>query len=210
MTDLDGHSQPNPRINAASREDRALHELLGVCRGILLDGVVTEDEAIGLRSWMDANPEAAYQWPGSVIAGRLNRMFEDLRIDDAERADLRDTLEMLVEGHVSTMTGANATTSLPLDQPAPTVEFDGNVFVLTGRFAFGPRRVCQGAVQELGGVCEPRITQRTNYLVLGTFASRDWAHTSYGRKIEQAVEYRDDKGLPLAIVAEDQWATAFD
>lgn len=124
--------------------------------------------------------------------------------------DLRDVLEKLVRATSATMTRANATTSLPLDQPPPAVEFDGSVFVFTGRFAFGPRRVCEGAVEGLGGVCEPRITQRTNYLVLGTFTSRDWAHTSYGRKIEQAVAYRDAKGLPLAIVAEDHWATVID
>lgn len=207
MAELDSHNQPNPRINASSREDRAIHELLGCCRGVLYDGIVNDDEAIGLASWIQANPEAADRWPGSVIAGRLNRMMADLVIDEEECEDLRDLLEKLVSGHMSQLTRDNATTQLPLDDPAPELEFDGHVYVFTGKFALGPRAVCERTVQELGGSCDPRITQRTNYLVLGTFASRDWAHTSYGRKIEQAVEYRE-KGIPLAIVGEDHWAEA--
>jgi len=43
--------------------------------------------------------------------------------------------------------------------------------------------------------------------VLGTFGSRDWVHTSFGRKIETAIRYRD-KGAPIAIVSEDHWAAS--
>lgn len=207
MTFLDPDHQPPPGINAASRTDRALHELLGVCRGILYDGVVVEDEAIGLDGWISANPDVARAWPGRVIAARLNRMPEDLRVDEEECEDLRMLLEELVAGHVSSTTRENATMTLPLDRPAPELEFDGRVFVFTGKFALGPRAVCERTVCEMGASCEPRITRRTTYLVLGTFASRDWAHTSYGRTIEQAVEYRD-AGVPLAIVSEDHWAEA--
>ncbi len=81
----------------------------------------------------------------------------------------------------------------------------GRVFVCSGQMAFGPRRECERHVALFGGICEATITRRTNYLVLGTFASRDWAHTSFGRKIQKAVEYRD-AGHQLAIIGEDHWA----
>ncbi len=51
------------------------------------------------------------------------------------------------------------------------------------------------------------MTQRTNYLIIGTFGSRDWVHTSFGRKIEKAVQYRI-AGCRLAIVGEDHWAAS--
>ena len=79
------------------------------------------------------------------------------------------------------------------------------MFVLTGRFAFGPRRDCERQVLNRGGECDPNITKRTNYVVIGTFGSRDWAHTSFGRKIEKAVAYRQS-GLPLSLLCEDHWA----
>jgi hypothetical protein len=43
----------------------------------------------------------------------------------------------------------------------------------------------------------------------GTFGSRDWVHTSFGRKIQKAVDYRTS-GSRLAIVGEDHWARCID
>jgi hypothetical protein len=41
-------------------------------------------------------------------------------------------------------------------------------------------------------------------LVIGVFASRDWANTNFGRKIERAVKLRDS-GSGLAIISEEHW-----
>ncbi len=49
------------------------------------------------------------------------------------------------------------------------------------------------------------VRLRTRYLIIGTFGSRDWVHTSFGCKIQKAVEYRSD-GSGLAIVGEEYWA----
>jgi NAD-dependent DNA ligase len=103
------------------------------------------------------------------------------------------------------LAGEDAATDLPLDRPPPVIQWPESVFVFTGKFAFGPRRDCERQVQNLGGVCEPNITQRTNYVVIGTFGSRDWVHTAFGRKIEKALGYRES-GIQLAILAEDHWA----
>ena len=77
--------------------------------------------------------------------------------------------------------------------------------MFTGKFAFGPRKECERQVHSLGGRCEESVTQQTNYLIVGTFGSRDWVHTSFGRKIEKAVAYRRS-GMGLAIISEDHWA----
>jgi hypothetical protein len=57
---------------------------------------------------------------------------------------------------------------------------------------------------QTGGVCDADVTKRTNYLIIGTFGTRDWLHTSFGRKIEKAVSLRES-GLRIAIAAEDHW-----
>ena len=74
-----------------------------------------------------------------------------------------------------------------------------------GSLRSGPRKECERQVHSLGGRCEESVTQQTNYLIVGTFGSRDWAHTSFGRKIEKAVAYRRS-GMGLAIISEDHWA----
>jgi hypothetical protein len=62
-------------------------------------------------------------------------------------------------------------------------------------------------VTERGGSCEGNVTRRTSFLVIGTFGSRDWQHSSYGAKIRRAVELRDS-GFALRIVGEDHWAAS--
>ena len=75
---------------------------------------------------------------------------------------------------------------------------------VTGKFAFGPRSEIEKLIEERGGELSNSITKKVNYLVIGTFSSRDWIHSSYGRKIEKAVEYRDN-GDDIAIISEDHF-----
>lgn len=205
---MDPHGQPyNLRFNRARRAERDLSELLGLAKGVLADGVVNESEADFVRQWVQAHPDAVGQWPVSVLQERLCRIYDDGRIDETERRDLAELLSSLVGGRAGIIVGEDAATDLPVDPPPPQFIWSGSVFVFTGQFAFGPRRECERYVARLGGVCEQTVTRRTNYLVIGTFGSRDWVHTPFGRKIEKAVEYRT-AGQSLAIVNEDHWAAA--
>jgi NAD-dependent DNA ligase len=76
--------------------------------------------------------------------------------------------------------------------------------VFTGKFAFGTRSECQRHVAKLGAVSGNDVTLQTRYLIIGTFGSRDWVHTSFGRKIQKAVKYRE-AGNRIVIAAEDPW-----
>ena len=207
-SNLDAHGQPfNIRFNRARRAERDLSELLGLTKGLLADSVVTEDEAIHLGEWVLGHPDAVEQWPVGRLAERLTRIFQDGRIDDDERLELKEILESVVGGKAGMILGEDSATELPFDRPPPVIVWSGSIFVFTGKFAFGTRAECQRQTVRLGGVCEQDIATRTNYLVIGTFGSRDWVHTPFGRKIEKAVGLRTS-GIPIAIVAEDHWAVS--
>jgi hypothetical protein len=77
--------------------------------------------------------------------------------------------------------------------------------VFTGRFVYGPRRDCEREVSQRGRTCEQNVTRRTAFLAIGTFRSRDWAQSSYGRKIQRVVDFRAS-GQGLKIVGDDHWA----
>jgi len=204
----DPHGQPfNIRFNRARRAERDLSEMLGLVKGVLADGVVTQAEAAVLKEWVSRHPDAAEQWPVNTLKERLERIFADGKVDKAEQRDLFDLLESIVGGKAGIITGEDAACELPVDRPPPKLKWTDSVFVFTGKFAFGPRLDCERAVIKLKGVCERGVTKRTDYLIIGTFGSRDWVHTSFGRKIEQAVEYRD-AGESLAIVGEEHWVRA--
>ncbi|HVL67169.1 MAG TPA: BRCT domain-containing protein [Vicinamibacterales bacterium] len=208
---LDEHGQPlSGFLNRKRRIERDVSELLGLAKGFLCDGVVTDEEASFLRAWGTNHPDALSQWPVSLIFSRLRQFFADGRIDDEERRELHELLGSLVGGTSSLLLGYEGATTLPLDQPPPLICYGPDeVFVFTGKFAFGTRAHCERVVKERGSRCEPNVTRRTTFLVLGTFGSEDWVHTSYGRKIERAVELRAS-GFPVRIVGEDHWTGAAD
>ena len=208
MTDVDHDGQPfNLLFNAARRLERDISEMLGLTKGLLADGVISEEETVLLKNWANARPEVVSQWPGNILHERLTRIFVDGVVTEDERKDLASLLNDLVGGRAGIICGQNAATNLPLNQPPPQIVFPNRIFVFTGKFAFGSRSSCESTVAERGGISEPRVTSRTSYLVIGTFGSRDWVQTSHGRKIELAVEYRD-KGKPVALISENHWASA--
>lgn len=200
---FDEDGQPlNVVWNCQRRIDAGIDELIGLIRGILADGVVTESEANTLAGWVARHCEIAREWPVNVLLSRLNRIYADGRIDDDEREDLKALLVEIVGENDNVL--PNPTTTLPLSRPAPDVIFDRNTFVLTGKFAFGPRRICEAEVLARGGKTANYVVLQTSYLVIGSVGSRDWIHTAWGRKIEKAVEYQ--KSSAIAIISEQHWA----
>jgi len=208
MANADPHGQPfNVVFNARRRTERDLSEMLGLAKGMLADGVINTEEARYLHDWGANHPDALVQWPLSLIFSRLQQFVADGRIDDDERLELKEILASLVGGTASLMLGYEAATTLPLDNPPPLVLFDQEVYVFTGRFAYGPRRTCEMEAITRGAAVAEDVTQNTTFLVIGSFGNQDWAQSNYGRKIQKAVKLRDS-GFALRIVGEDHWMNA--
>jgi NAD-dependent DNA ligase len=93
-----------------------------------------------------------------------------------------------------------------LDDPAPDVVFESRSFCFTGIFVYGggDREQCKAAVRARGGYCHERPTHDLNYLVVGSFVQPDWAHQTYGRKIESALELKR-AGTNCKIISEEHW-----
>lgn len=199
------HGQPiSRRFNRARVEDRTIDELLGLSRGIIADGVVADSEAQFLADWLERNRRVADTWPLSVLYERVREMLADGVLDPDEQAELLDTLHELTGTGVPEPDSASASADLPVDRPEPPIYFDSCVFCFTGKFVYGTRKECESEVLSRGGLVKKAPTQNTHYVVVGAVGSRDWIHSSFGRKIEKAVSMRDE-GRPISIVAEQYW-----
>jgi NAD-dependent DNA ligase len=95
----------------------------------------------------------------------------------------------------------------PFDDPIPVISFNGMSFAFTGKFSSGTRPECQEAVQSFGAIGQDSVNRATDYLIIGSEGSGDWAEGSHGRKIERAMMLRMETGKP-AIVSEADWLTA--
>jgi NAD-dependent DNA ligase len=204
----DSHGQPlNLYFNAAHRNDRAVHELLGLIRGVLIDGIVTPDEVRALDRFIAQNDEILGSFPANVLYERIHWIVRASTFDEHELSDLRGLLEDTIGEHAGVHDlGEQASTTLPLTTPAPMLRFEGMHYVVTGRFLFGARPRVSEEICRRGAVCENDVTLRTDVLLIGSLASRDWKHSSFGRKIEHAIALRA-KGREVAIVAEDHWVS---
>lgn len=131
-------------------------------------------------------------------------MLADGILDSEESQELLALLHQFT-GEPSIAGELAKSSTLPVETPLPNVVFEGNLFLFTGACAFGTRKQCKEAVESLGGVNATGVTKKLNYLVLDTYVTDSWAHESYGRKIEKAMEYRN-AGVPLSIITEEHWA----
>lgn len=182
---------------------RQIDELVGLARGIAADGAINQPEVEFLQKWLAANVSISNQPMIRKLYARINDILADGVADRDECEDLLGTLESFSSRDFELGEVMKATT-LPLCDPAPVLDFDGRRYCFTGTFNFGGRRDCERAMTGRGASCGS-LTQKTDVLVIGMYATESWKHSSFGTKIAKAVDFRE-AGLPIAIVSEDHWA----
>jgi hypothetical protein len=200
--------QPIRMFRAAreNNEAKAIDQLSGICAGILADEIVNEREANFFVEWVREHAALEPVWPFTDILSRVDRIFADGNCSDEEREELKEIMGALCGHSHSESAPETYSTTLPFNSPAPEpIDFSKRVFNITGKFAFGARQKVMSAISGQDGiVIDSMPTQDSHYLVIGVFASRDWIHANYGRKIERAVELRDS-GSGIAIISEEHW-----
>lgn len=204
--DRDG--QPLRMFKAAreNNERKLIDQLAGICSGILADGVVNEQEAIFFADWVRKNAPLEPVWPFTEILARVETIFADGICTEEERGELKEIMEALCGHAASQSDGETFSTTLPFNSPQPNpIIFPNRIFNITGKFAFGARKKVIDAITGHGGFAtDSTPTRESHYLVVGLFASRDWIHSNFGRKIERALELRA-AGSGLAIISEEHW-----
>jgi NAD-dependent DNA ligase len=205
----DEDGQPPRSIYGYRVADRLVAELLGVCKGLVCDGVISDGEVTGFKRWLGAHSDVLAAYPGSVLAERVVSIMADGVVDEEERKELYELLCEVTgetDAHNEPM---NLSTRHFFDAPPPAVTFDRMEFVFTGRMLYGTRKECEQAVIERGGRCQTHVTARTAFLVVGPIASKAWLQSSYGTKLLTAGELKE-KGYPIHVVAEDHWIQQLD
>lgn len=181
---------------------RQIDELVGLARGIAADGDLGQAEVEFLQKWLAANMAVSQQPLIRTLYQRINDVLEDGVLDAEEKAILLETLNSFSNRDFELGEVLKSST-LPLCDPAPSLSFDGTIYCFTGTFIYGQRKHCEQAVIERGGGCGG-LSRKTQVLVIGAYATESWKHSSFGNKILQASEWRDE-GRPIAIVSEHHW-----
>lgn len=189
-------------IGGGALGDRHIDELVGLAKGIAADGKVTHEEVEFLEKWLCAHLSITDNDAVRKLYQRVHEILSDGIVDEDEKQELFDTLSRLSARDFSTP-ATFSMTALPLSEPAPALSFPGKQYSFAGMFEFGKRKACEGAVEKRGGLVGP-ISAKTDFLVIGGYATDKWKQSAFGAKIMKACDYRD-QGFPVAIVSENHW-----
>ena len=190
------------RFSTSRLDDRQTSELIGIARGVLADGKLCDVEIEFLYKWLVANEQVSLNPVVSVLYKRVSEILSNGIVNEDERQELFDTLTQLT-GNDFVVGEILKATTLPLDDPAPDVTFLNKHFCFTGTFVFGSRRECEAAVESKGG-SSGGLAHKTDFLVIGEYATDSWQQSSFGRKIERAIDLKGE-GFPVAIISEPHW-----
>lgn len=195
------------RLNNDRLQSRQVDELIGLARGLVADGNINNAEVEFLHSWLLNNLAISHQPLIATLYERVREILEDGVVDPDECADLFAALTRFTAADAEVGEATKATT-LPLCNPAPTLSYVGKRYCFTGTFSFGQRKHCEQAVKSRGGSAGS-LTRQTDFLVIGTYATDSWKHSSFGHKILQAVEVRAAGGA-MSIMSEEHWTKSLD
>lgn len=192
-----------------SRKD-AVNELYGFCAGIACDNHITPSEVETLLTKIAATPGLTDDARVRSLEFAARRSIEDGRITEEESEDICSWIARLV-GDSCTDTGLATFGNVGVVDGSlrdhTQVQFADRMFVLTGKFSIGPRKVVAGLVKDRGGNWKDVVCTKTDYLVVAVAGSRDWVHSHEGTKILRALEIRE-KGGRLHVVEEPTFSAA--
>lgn len=185
-------------VDSKRIEDKNINELIGICKGVLSDNKINEDEKKFLLDWIKKHNLANYTL--------VKDLYLALNDKDKNLDDLKNTLIEFTGGMTPSNEIRSMSTSLPIEKDLLSIEFKDKKFCLTGKFAsaIGNRKAIENIIVDKGGSCKETVTHDLDYLVIGEFANDDWKHSTSGNKIEKAMKYRDSTYSELKIISEEQ------
>lgn len=137
--DLHNEFENSRFFNQARSDRRTTDVMVGVVIGIIGDGVASQAEAEFLLTWLQINLPHMDDPVVNLLHDRLSNMLANGSLDPAESVELMTLLEQFAGIDLDTAKPKVATVSnqLPLNHPAPELEFSGKTFLFTGVMAFG-------------------------------------------------------------------------
>lgn len=169
-----------------------LQILNGILTGITFDDILTEQEILSLKSWLDMNENLSGQYPYNQVLSIVDDIIKDEKI---EKTVLDNTLRKLKDIINPLSNNDNANEAINV--------INKNI-CLSGEFNIGTRKDVEIVLQNIGAVIQKSVTSKTDYLIVGNLNSPNWKCGTYGNKIKKAKEL-EEKGKCIKIYNETEF-----
>ena len=184
----------------------SLNRFMGYCAGIAGDDQITIGEAKGVVALSLANDAILQDSTAAAIVYCCEDAIIDGEIDCDESADICTAITALV-GDAYADTGISALGSVPQfpegSLPNRLSDIEGCTVVFTGNFEVVPRKVLEDEIAEFSAIIARSVTKKTDFVVVGHEAARDWSFTHKGNKLAKALDLFQATGRP-ALISENQ------
>lgn len=192
------------KVVTNEKDSDLVNECLGIISGIAADDILKDEEVTYLMGWLDNNEDLFDTYPISAVVEAL-LPFTKRQITAKDAAELLEFFKQIT-GNQFMQTGSTDVHPLHFVAIEPEgFSHDGLRICFTGTFDKGSRKEVEAIAQALGASTKKDVSKSIDCLIIGTQVSPDWISTSYGRKIQKAIELRDS-GHPLVIMTEKYWA----
>ncbi|ETD87527.1 BRCT domain-containing protein [Rhodobacter capsulatus] len=169
----------------------SLNRFLGYCRGIVCDNVITTSEAQGILQMIADAPQLLDAIGVKEIHNTCLDAVQDEIVTPDESLTVCDAIGRVV-GDSYGDTGLSDVFGVANYDECKLARFpedlDGAQVVLTGTFQTVPRSHFEDELADLGAVIAKSVSGKTDYLIVGGTASRDWIEVNRGTKLRKAME----------------------
>lgn len=181
-----------------------LNEFLGLISGIVSDDQINEDEFAYLIEWLNKHADLI---DDATVKSVVAKMVEFSKLEQITPSDEEALVSFLKQTAGIRFLETGAVDVHPMDHIADSIEsmnHERAAICFTGVFNTGTRKEVEAIAIKLGATPRKDPSKSIHYVVIGSQVSPDWKHTSFGRKIQKAIELRES-GHPLIILTEQEW-----
>lgn len=189
-------------ILSTTFEKNFSNRLIGFIRGVLADNHLNDAEIEALAKYIHDSDSIVFRNAQRIIDG-----IKDFKqIDEQTRTALNKELTAIIGGSIHEHGVIDGmTVGIEFDTLPDEFTLEGKRVVLTGSFYSMSRKQIGALIEKQGARLDKSVNRQIDMLVVGGMASKDWAFSSFGRKIEEALAVKQ-YGIPLLIVDEKQMA----
>ena len=181
-------------------DDSRINEFVGFLEGIVSDGEITLNEFSALEKLLVEYQDLLDRFPLDRIKQAVDLILEDGIVEPEELEEFCELVKEITGTDFTSdgcaVGGATALFNEEIDI------ISGKSICLTGKFINGTRNAIVKLLKEHKAEFHQNVTQTTDIIVIGTLSSRDWIHSSSGRKIEKALSNRKG-GQEIIITCEE-------
>lgn len=177
-----------------SETSQALHDLKLLVQAVTADNQLTDGEVAFLHSWVRDNAHLKGNYPYDRILSTVNAALEDGVLEQRELDDLLDVLKSTLD----------PVGNCCADVASDALQLSGKGVCLTGDFERCSKKQIEAELACLGAVVQPRVTRKTDYLIVGGIGSAAWSSGNYGNKVKRALELQG-QGFPIQIFREEDF-----